>query len=59
MMSSQPQKSEFLKKLDTFVSDAIAEAVEVNRKLGTPIYILRDGQVVDISNEPVEQSDKP
>jgi predicted heme/steroid binding protein len=48
---NQPEKSEFLKRLDILVSEAIADAVARDRKLGAPIYILRDGQVVDISNE--------
>jgi hypothetical protein len=59
MQATPEAKPELLVKMSAWVKEAIADAVEVNRKLGTPIYILRDGQVVDISKEPVEQSDKP
>lgn len=54
-MEAVPEaKPDLLVKMSAWVKEAIAEAVEVNRKLGTPIYILRDGQVVDISKEPPE-----
>jgi hypothetical protein len=58
MNGREEQKSEFLQKLDILVSEAIADAVARDRKLGAPIYILRDGKVVDISQEPVVKTEK-
>lgn len=55
-MSTIPEKSEFLQKIDTLVSQAIEDAIAINRKLGTPIYIIRDGKIVDISGEKIPPS---
>lgn len=44
-------KPEILSKMSVLVKQAIADAVARDRKLGAPIYILRDGKVVDISKE--------
>ncbi len=38
-------------KREALIIQAIQEAVALNRKLGTPIYVRRDGQIVDISDE--------
>jgi len=50
------EESEFSKKLDSLVIQAMKDAVAINRKLGTPIYVMRDGQIVDISKEEPKQS---
>jgi hypothetical protein len=52
MDTSSDKKPLLIANLSELVKQAIADAVSINRKLGTPIYVMRDGQVVDISGEP-------
>ncbi|MBK8191386.1 MAG: zeta toxin family protein [Vampirovibrionales bacterium] len=54
--ASTGTEPERLTQLSAWIKGAISEAVEINRKLGTPIYVFRDGQVVDISKELPEQT---
>ncbi len=54
MNSTSESKPAILLRINDLFKQAIAEAVEVNRKLGTPIYVMQDGQIVDISKDPPE-----
>lgn len=56
MNNNKIEQSKLFKKIDLLVVKAIAEAVEINRKLGTPVYIYRDGKIVDISAESLEKN---
>lgn len=55
MDTSAESKPLLISNLEGLVKQAIADAVSINRKLGTPIYVTRDGQIVDISGEPEEK----
>jgi hypothetical protein len=48
----QIEKPALIANTARLVKQAIADAVSLNRKLGAPVYVLRDGQIVDIAHEP-------